>query len=386
LLITSKQWLGWSCAGILAAGSGLWAATRSDAPAPISALAAAQSNASRQVGALGRIEPRSEIINLGAVADEWVAELLVEQDSVVSKGQTLARLRSYGEYAAARDRVASQISEAERLQKAVSASGEAAIREAELRVRSAKENFPLRVSVQELKLTKIESELANNQDILEGRQRLFAQQMQTRRDLDNQATLVRQNKADLAGETEELGRLKKDMQIEQLSAQAALHKARAELERSSAAIGVESLRKELALAEARAENATLRAPIAGRVLKIRRRPGERVGEGPIITMGDTSEMHAVAEVYETDIGRVRLGQRATVSSPALGAPIQGKVARIGNMIFKNDVLSVDPAARIDARVVEVRILLEDAARVANLSNLSVEVVIHSGQESVAAEQ
>lgn len=381
-----KQWLGWSCAGILAAGLGLWAATRSDAPAPASSLPAAQSNASRQVGALGRIEPRSEIINLGAAADEWVAELLVDQDSVVSKGQTLARLRSYGEYVAARDRVASQMAEAERLQKAVSASGEAAIREADLRVRSAKENFPLRVSVQELKLTKIESELANNQDILEGRQRLFAQQMQTRRDVDNQATLVRQNRADLASETEELGRLRKDMQIEQLSAEAALHKARAELERSRVAIGVDSLYKELALAEARAENATLRAPIAGRVLKIRRRPGERVGDGPIITMGDTSEMHAVAEVYETDIGRVRVGQRATISSPALGAPIQGKVARIGNMIFKNDVLSVDPAARIDARVVEVRILLEDGARVANLSNLSVEVVIHAGQESVAGKR
>jgi HlyD family secretion protein len=91
----------------------------------------------------------------------------------------------------------------------------------------------------------------------------------------------------------------------------------------------------------------------------------------------------VAEVYETDIGRVRLGQRATVSSPTLGAPIQGKVAKIGSMIFKNDVLSVDPAARIDARVVEVRILLEDAARVANLSNLSVDVVIHADQDSVA---
>jgi HlyD family secretion protein len=29
------------------------------------------------------------------------------------------------------------------------------------------------------------------------------------------------------------------------------------------------------------------------------------------------------------------------------------VVRIGNLIFKNDVLNVDPAARADARVIEV---------------------------------
>jgi HlyD family secretion protein len=197
---------------------------------------------------------------------------------------------------------------------------------------------------------------------------------------------VRQNKGDFASETEELDRLRKDMTIEQQSAEAALQKAHAEFARARAAIGVDSLRKELALAEARVENATLRAPIDGRVLKIRRRPGERIGDAPVITMGDTTEMHAVAEVYETDIGRVRLGQRATVTSQVLGTPMQGKVARIGNMIFKNDVLNVDPAARIDARVVEVRILLENPERVANLSNMSVDVVIHADQGPVAGKR
>jgi HlyD family secretion protein len=383
LLMIRKQWIGWGIAGLLATGVGLWVAVRPDAPAPAAPARAGQTTTPREVGALGRIEPRSEIIKLGSVADEWVAEVLVEHGDEVKQGQTLARLRSYGEHIATRDRVVAQIAESERLQKAVRSSGEAAIREAELRVQSARENYPLRLSAQESKLRKIEAELTNNQDILDGRQKLYAQKMQARRDVDNQATLVRQNKADLASETEELNRLRKDMQIEQAASDAALNRARAELDRARAAIGIDSLKMELAVANARAENATLRAPVAGRVLKIHRRPGERVGDGPVITMGDTREMHAVAEVYETDIGRVRMGQRATVSSATLGAPLQGKVVRIGNMIFKNDVLNVDPAARIDARVVEVRILLEDGARVANLSNLSVDVVIHADQESVA---
>ncbi len=89
----------------------------------------------------------------------------------------------------------------------------------------------------------------------------------------------------------------------------------------------------------------------------------------------TDAMYAVAEVYETDVQRVRIGQRATVSSPALAAPLSGTVDRIGLKIGKKDVLSVDPAAKTDARVVEVRILLDDAAAAAGLTNLEVDVAI-----------
>lgn len=45
------------------------------------------------------------------------------------------------------------------------------------------------------------------------------------------------------------------------------------------------------------------------------------------------------------------------------------------MIFKNDVLSVDPAADGDARVVEVKIRLNDSAAVSGLTNLQVDVQI-----------
>jgi HlyD family secretion protein len=101
-------------------------------------------------------------------------------------------------------------------------------------------------------------------------------------------------------------------------------------------------------------------------------------------MGDTSRMRAVAEVYETDIARVRLGQGATITSRALDRPVTGKVVEIGRMIFKNDVLNVDPAARADARVVEVRIELDDMERTADLTNLTVEVLINGGDRPVVA--
>jgi HlyD family secretion protein len=105
------------------------------------------------------------------------------------------------------------------------------------------------------------------------------------------------------------------------------------------------------------------------------RDGERVGPDGILELGRTDDMYAVAEVYESDIQYVRLGQRATVASAAFGRPLHGSVARIGLKVGKMDALGTDPAARTDARVVEVEIRLdpEDAAAAAALTNLQVEV-------------
>ena len=86
------------------------------------------------------------------------------------------------------------------------------------------------------------------------------------------------------------------------------------------------------------------------------------------------EMFAV-EVYETDIGRVKAGQRATITSPALPKPISGAVEKVGLKIGRLDAVGADPVAKTDARVVEVEIRLEDPAAVANLTNLQVEVQI-----------
>jgi HlyD family secretion protein len=46
------------------------------------------------------------------------------------------------------------------------------------------------------------------------------------------------------------------------------------------------------------------------LIEIHTYPGERVGADGILELGRTDEMVAIAEVYETDIGRVRKGQRA----------------------------------------------------------------------------
>jgi len=95
-------------------------------------------------------------------------------------------------------------------------------------------------------------------------------------------------------------------------------------------------------------------------------------------LGQTEQMYVVAEVYESDIGKVHLGQRATLTSDGntiLG--LHGTVNQIGLQVGKKDVLDNDPAADADARVVEVKIRLDsaDSLRVASLTNMKMRVFI-----------
>ena len=77
-------------------------------------------------------------------------------------------------------------------------------------------------------------------------------------------------------------------------------------------------------------------------------------------------MEAIAEVYESDIGRIRLGQSATLISENGGftGKLKASVVRISPQIRQRDVLSTDPTGDADARIVEVRLALnpEDAKR------------------------
>ena len=92
-------------------------------------------------------------------------------------------------------------------------------------------------------------------------------------------------------------------------------------------------------------------------------------------LGRTDRMYAVAEVYETDITAVRVGQRATVRTPAMDAELTGKVERIALKVGRLDVVGTDPIAKTDARVVEVFILLDDSEAVSRFTNMQVKVEI-----------
>ena len=132
---------------------------------------------------------------------------------------------------------------------------------------------------------------------------------------------------------------------------------------------------DLAAAKARLELAVVRAPLRAQVLEIHAYPGERVGPEGIMELGRTDKMYAVAEVYETDITAVKVGQSAKIRLSAMDRELTGKVERISLKVGRLDVVGTDPIAKTDARVVEVFILLDDSEAVSRFTNMQVKVEI-----------
>jgi HlyD family secretion protein len=151
-----------------------------------------------------------------------------------------------------------------------------------------------------------------------------------------------------------------------------------------AQLAVDTSQADLDAAQAALARDTVAAPAAGQVIAIHARRGERVAPEGLAELAQNDRMYVVAEVYETDIGRVRIGQRATVTSPALETPLHGTVERIGRKVGKLDLVDTDPITRTDARVVDVHVKLDDSERAAGLSNLQVEVSIDAALEQADA--
>jgi HlyD family secretion protein len=115
------------------------------------------------------------------------------------------------------------------------------------------------------------------------------------------------------------------------------------------------------VAQARLDLAVIKAPLEGEIIKVLTRPGEIGGRLPLLKMGSTRSMYAIAEVYETDVRFVKIGQKAVIKSGAFpDEKLTGVVERIGSLVYKNDVLGLDPAKDSDTRVVEVRIRLDSS--------------------------
>jgi HlyD family secretion protein len=186
-------------------------------------------------------------------------------------------------------------------------------------------------------------------------------------DAELRAAIVQRAEARLANARVELSRK------ERLRASSAISEALVDELRLAHDVALAELR----LARAELARVEVRSPVAGQVIEVHARAGERVGPAGILELGETGAMYAVAEVYETEIADVALGARAEVRSPALPRALGGHVERIAQRVHKQDVLGTDPAARVDARVIEVEVRLDEAdvALAAKLTHLQVEVAI-----------
>jgi HlyD family secretion protein len=342
-------------------------------PNPASAI---DGGTRKVVAALGRLEPEGEILDISAgTAGDRVDRLLVSEGQHVQAEQILVYLESYQSRRAEVEYTSSQLAEARARLVAETAYGEALVKEAKLAVETVEKLRPLEIEAQEAKVRLYQAERDYAQKDARRVADLKASDASTQQELEHQLLAERRTREELISAEALLRQLKAAQAIDLAKSRAALATAQAALARARDAQPVASLAKSLVLAEERLKLSVLKAPGPGEILQIRTHPGEAVGTRPILRMGRTDAMFAVAEVYYTDIRFVHVGQNATITSLALPESLQGTVVRVGSLIAKNDVLNLDPTASVDARVVEVRIRLEPNALASRLSNLQVDVRI-----------
>lgn len=327
----------------------LWQRSGISAGAGLSSVPAQQNAVAERVAvhALGRLEPASRILELSPESGNegtTIRELLVQEGEDVESGAVLAVLDNFvrREASVAEARAALDAARAKLAQvKAGAKAGDIAAQEAALA------------------LTRQQSTVV-------------------RKELDR-ARELHQRKAlsddDLDGKQWELDRL----MIESQRGSGLLDSLREVRETDVEAAAAEVARAEAILTSAETQLAASRihAPVAGRILRIHVRPGERLGTDGVLELGDVRQMHAVAEVFEADVSLLREGLNAEVVVDGSGDRLRGTVVEIGHVVARKVVLTNDPVSDTDARVVEVRVSLdaESSGKVARLSNARVEVNI-----------
>ncbi|NET04851.1 MAG: ABC exporter membrane fusion protein [Merismopedia sp. SIO2A8] len=329
------------------------------------------------VVALGRLEPQGEVIRVSGLSGERISKLQVSEGDLVATGEVLAYLESYEERLAERDFAASQLAEAQAKLQAETTYGRAKIQEATTHIQQIERPTTFEIAAQQATVRQLEAELALANEDWRRFEDLYSEGAITKQELDQQRTKARETQEQLNNAQATLIRLEQARDTDLRYAQTQLHSAHADLNLAQVEVALGSAQKNLKLAQTRLERTIIKSPTAGRILTIFTKAGEAIDSEGILDLGDTTQMYAVAEVYETDVGLVKMGQPVTVTSRngAFAETLTGEVAEIGWQIFKNDVLDDDPAADADARVVEVKIRLDESEPVERLTNLQVDVRI-----------
>lgn len=299
------------------------------------------------VNALGRLEPAGTILQLMPKSgnDGVVVErLLVKEGDDVEAGATLAVLDNQARRAAALKESQAKLEAAEARLLQIRAGVKAGDIEAQQAAVSLAEEQS-KVANRELsRIKELQKRNATTVEMIDQKQWEYDRlQLEARRASAQLASLREIRDVDILVAEKEV-----------LAAEAAVVKADADVDASQ-----------------------LRAPVAGRILRIHTHPGERVSDVGILELGNVRQMQAVAEVFEADVAILEVGMDAEIKLEATSELLTGRIAEIGFMVARKVVLTNDPVSDTDARVVEVRVNLnaEHLERVARLSNARVEIRI-----------
>ena len=338
----------------------------------------------KTVTALGRLEPKGEIIQISVSSDargNQIDELLVREGDEIKKGQLIAILDSRDRLVAAldRDREQVRVAQANLAQvKAGAKTGEIQAQQAAIaRIEAERSN---NIMAQQATVSRIKAEVNNARVEYRRYDRLYQDGAISASEKDSKYLTLKTAQEQLAEAKANLNRIESSQQQQLAEAKATLNKI-AEVRPVDVAVAEAEVRQAQAVvktAQTELDKAYIKSPQAGTAIEILTRPGEVVSNGEgIVRIGQVKQMYAVAEVYESDIGKVKLGQPATITSSAIEGKLTGTVEQIGLEIERQEVVNTDPTANIDARVVEVKVKLDDKSsqKVAGLTNLQVNVKI-----------
>lgn len=330
-----------------------------------------------KVVALGRLEPEGEIITLTGQLGERIARLNVSEGSFVKTGQIIAFTENYNERMQERDLAASQLAEIKEQIETDTLTSRAQINQAQAQIQQVDKPQLLQTASQQAIVRRSEAELANAIQVSSRFQKLYNNGAISQQNFDEKKLAVSSAQENLNQAKQTLNQLMKSRETNIQKARMDLNEAQANYLKVNSHSGLKSAKQQLKLASARLERTIIRSPKNGQILKIFTYPGEAISQEGILKLGNTQTMYAVAEVYETDVSAIKIGQQATITSTAFNQPLTGTVLQIGRLVFKNNIIGDDPAAKSDARVVEVKIRLaeRESKLASNFSQLQVDVAI-----------
>lgn len=152
------------------------------------------------------------------------------------------------------------------------------------------------------------------------------------------------------------------LEHERQEAELRLKEARTEFERARQAAGL--------IGADKSGRVTVKAPRNGVVVAIRVVAGATVAPGgePLLELGDPSQLQIVAQVAESDLNRIAIGQQAEVEIPGLHARVAAKVEAI--------------SPRVEAESRRMQVYLTLAKRVDGLqAGMLAQVVLRTGTDS-----
>ncbi|MGK7942434.1 MAG: HlyD family efflux transporter periplasmic adaptor subunit [Crocosphaera sp.] len=374
------------------------------------------------VAALGYIKPAGEVIEVSAPiftdSAPRVEKLLIKQGDRVKAGQVVAILDVRHRLQAAVEEAKKKVKIAEARWEQIKAGEKSGNIEAQMaRYQNTKAELQGQILAQQSVIThlnaqlngerlaqkatidRIEAELKNAQVDCTRYQQLFKDGAVSAQEQEEVCLQVVTTQQRLNEAKAELNRIVTTLNSRIQEAKANLQRTRGTLEKQIkedkamlnalaevrpvdlkiAQAELESAQVAVKTAEVDLYQAYVRVPTDGQILKVLTWPGEMVNNQGIVQLGQTHQMYVKAEIYETDIKQVQIGQPVTISSDQVIDQLRGTVEEIGLQIEKQKVMGIDPSQNTDGRVVEVGIRLapEDSQKVAQLTNLQVNVIIHT---------